>query len=149
MQSWIRSLLMNPSPAQLPATIARELQTQFGVPQVAIKLWDVAAPFAASDFAQGASEAARTAAAALTTPFCGPATGLEAVSWLDEPAAARSVALIALRSQAAQAPFGMLVLASNEPQRFASDMATDFLQNIGELASAALSRLRPSADAKV
>jgi uncharacterized protein YigA (DUF484 family) len=43
----------------------------------------------------------------------------------------------------------MLVLASNEPQRFASDMATDFLQNIGELASAALSRLRPSADAKV
>jgi hypothetical protein len=28
-------------------------------------------------------------------------------------------------------------------------MATDFLQSIGELASAALSRLRPAADAKV
>ena len=70
-------------------------------------------------------EAARTAAAALTAPFCGPATGLEAVSWLDEPAAARSVALIALRTQPGQAPFGMLVLASGEPQRFASDMATD------------------------
>jgi len=148
MQNWMRSLLMTPAPEQLPATIARELQNQFGVPQVAIKVWDVAGPFAAHDFALGASEAARTAAAALAMPFCGPAAGLEAVSWLDDPAAARSVALIALRTQPGQAPFGMLVLASGEPQRFASDMATDFLQSIGELASAALSRLHHPAAGK-
>jgi len=42
MQNWMRSLLMTPAPEQLPATIARELQTQFAVPQVAIKVWDVA-----------------------------------------------------------------------------------------------------------
>jgi uncharacterized protein YigA (DUF484 family) len=35
-----------------------------------------------------------------------------------------------------------LVLASSDRDRFQSDMATDFLQRIGELASAALSRLR-------
>ena len=133
----------------LPHTIADHIQHDFMVPQVAIKVWDVAAPFATHDFALGASEAARTAAAALSAPFCGPAAGLEAVSWLDEPAAARSVALIALRTQPGQAPFGMLVLASGEPQRFASDMATDFLQSIGELASAALSRLHHPAAGKV
>ena len=39
--------------------------------------------------------------------------------------------------------FGMLVLASPDPQRFQSGLATDFLERIAELASAALSRLRP------
>jgi uncharacterized protein YigA (DUF484 family) len=36
----------------------------------------------------------------------------------------------------------LLVLASGDAQRFAPDMGTDFLERIGELASAALSRLR-------
>ncbi|MBP8061801.1 MAG: DUF484 family protein, partial [Polaromonas sp.] len=67
--------------------------------------------------------------------------------WLDEPAAAQSVALIALRTDAAAAPFGLLVLASPEANRFASGMGTDFLQRIGELASAALSRLHGPAAA--
>jgi uncharacterized protein len=40
--------------------------------------------------------------------------------------------------------FGLLVLASSDGQRFASDMGTDFLERIGELTSAALSRLRPA-----
>ena len=39
--------------------------------------------------------------------------------------------------------FGMLVLASPDPQRFQAGFATDFLERIAELASAALSRLRP------
>ncbi|MEY3460876.1 MAG: hypothetical protein RLZZ03_529 [Pseudomonadota bacterium] len=147
MQSWTRQMLLASVARELPGIITRELQTQFQVPQVAIKVWDVAAPFAAEDFALGVSPAARDAAAALTAPFCGPAAGLEAVSWLDEPAAAQSVALIALRKDASAAPFGLLVLASPEADRFASGMGTDFLQRIGELASAALSRLQGPAAA--
>ena len=147
MQSWTRQMLLASVARELPGIITRELQTQFQVPQVAIKVWDVAAPFAEDDFAQGVSDAARDAAAALTAPFCGPAAGLEAVSWLDEPAAAQSVALIALRKDASAAPFGLLVLASPEADRFASGMGTDFLQRIGELASAALSRLQEPAAA--
>ena len=38
--------------------------------------------------------------------------------------------------------FGMLVLASMDAQRFHGGMGTDFLARIGEVASAALSRLR-------
>jgi hypothetical protein len=39
----------------------------------------------------------------------------------------------------------MLVLASPDPERFQDGMGTDFLERIGELAGAALSRLRPAA----
>jgi uncharacterized protein len=55
-----------------------------------------------------------------------------------------SVALIALRDpQAGDAAdvFGLLVLGSPDPRRFHDGMATDFLTQIGALASAALSRL--------
>jgi uncharacterized protein YigA (DUF484 family) len=38
------------------------------------------------------------------------------------------------------------VLASPDPERFSASMGTDFLERIGELAGAALSRLRPMAD---
>jgi hypothetical protein len=65
------------------------------------------------------------------------------VSWLDEPAEAKSLALIALREEPGAPSFGMLVLASPDARRFQADMGTDFLERIGELASAALSRLRP------
>jgi uncharacterized protein YigA (DUF484 family) len=146
MQTWVLSLLMTPLARDLPDTIAQELQAQFLIPQAAIKVWEVAAPFLDSDFAAGVSDDARSFAASLSTPFCGLNAGLEAVNWLPEPAAAKSVALIALRSGAAPQAFGLLVLASPDAARFTSGMGTDFLQRIGELASAALSRLRSSAD---
>jgi len=37
--------------------------------------------------------------------------------------------------------FGLLVLGSSDPQRFAAGMATDFLSEIGATASAALACL--------
>ena len=147
MQSWMLSLLMTPAARDLPDAIAQELQTQFQIPQAAIKVWDVAASFSDCDFATGVSDDARSFAASLSTPFCGLNAGLEAAKWLPEPAAAKSVALIALRPGAATQAFGLLVLASPDGERFTSGMGTDFLQRIGELASAALSRLRSPADA--
>jgi uncharacterized protein YigA (DUF484 family) len=38
--------------------------------------------------------------------------------------------------------FGLLVLASPDPHRFHSGMGTDFLARIGELVSAATSRMK-------
>jgi uncharacterized protein YigA (DUF484 family) len=46
---------------------------------------------------------------------------------------------------ATQEAFGMLVLASTDPQRFDADMGTDFLAQIGDLAGAAMTRLLPQA----
>jgi len=143
---WARSLLLVQSSRALPATLVAELQGQFMVPQVALKVWEVDERYAHEPFAQGVSEDARTFAASLTQPYCGVNSGIEAATWLGDPGTAMSIALIPLRVGAVSAPgpaFGMLVLASPDPQRFQSGLATDFLERIAELASAALSRLRP------
>ena len=143
---WARSLLLVQSTRALPATLVSELQSQFMVPQVALKVWDVDARYAQDPYAQGVSEDARTFASSLTQPYCGVHSGIEAVRWLDEPNAAMSIALVPLRPGAmngAGPAFGMLVLASPDPQRFQAGLATDFLERIAELAAAALSRLRP------
>lgn len=143
---WAQSLLLVQSTRALPATLVAELHKQFMVPQVALKVWDVDARYGEEPFAQGVSEDARSFASSLTQPYCGMSSGLEPVGWLDDPATAMSIALIPLRPGAVNGPapaFGMLVLASPDPQRFESGLATDFLERIAELASAALSRLRP------
>jgi uncharacterized protein len=142
---WAKSLLLVTSTRALPATLVAELQSQFMVPQVALKVWDVDARYAEEPFATGVSEDARSFASSLTQPFCGVVSGLEAVGWLEEPDTAMSLALIPLRPGALSGPgpaFGMLVLASPDPQRFQSGMGTVFLERIAELASAALARLR-------
>jgi len=43
-----------------------------------------------------------------------------------------------------QVPFGLLVLASPDGQRFRSGIGTDFLEHLAELCSAAFSALLPS-----
>jgi uncharacterized protein YigA (DUF484 family) len=142
---WARSLFLTVNPAEIPGEIIREIKDQFSVPQVGLRIWGVAEGFASVAAAQPVSDDAKVFASSLNEPFCGLNTGFEAVGWLEEPGGVSSLALIPLRSGTAGsvAPaFGMLVLASSDPQRFNSGMGTDFLARIGEIASAALSRLR-------
>ncbi|AMO24241.1 DUF484 family protein [Ramlibacter solisilvae] len=145
LHRWARKLFQVPSARELPASLVEEIQSQFMVPQAAIKVWDVDGAHAGEGFAQGVSEDTRTFASSLTQPYCGVNSGFEAVQWLPDPAMALSIVLIPLREGAASGAgpaFGMLVLASPDPQRFGAGMGTDFLERIAELASAALSRLR-------
>jgi uncharacterized protein YigA (DUF484 family) len=142
---WARDLFLTTDLQALPGQIAEEIQHQFLVPQVGIKVWDVAPEFAAANFALGVSDDAKLFASSLMEPYCGLNTGFEAISWLPEPQAAISLAILPLRAGlvGSTAPaFGMLVLASPDAQRFNNTMGTDFLERIAELASAALSRLR-------
>jgi uncharacterized protein YigA (DUF484 family) len=151
-------------PYALPRTIATGLRDIFDVPQAALRVWDVAEPYAQADFARHVGEEVRIFANSLTTPYCGANTGFEAAQWLapsvaavsDEGAAGHaasesahateSIALLALRDPEGkeEAPtFGLLVMGSADARRFHDGMATDFLTQIGALASAALSRLLP------
>jgi uncharacterized protein YigA (DUF484 family) len=142
---WARTLFLAADPLALPALISTEIAEQFSVPQVGIKVWGVAPQFAYADFASGVSEDAKVFASSLMEPFCGVNTGFEAVSWLPEPQAVTSLAILPLRMGlvgSATPAFGMLVLASPDAQRFNSAMGTDFLGRLAELASAALTRLR-------
>ncbi|QHE87847.1 DUF484 family protein [Hydrogenophaga sp. BPS33] len=143
LQRWTRELLLTREARDLPAVAVRAITEHFLVPQVAIRAWGVAPEFADEPFAQGASEDVKAFADSLMRPYCGGNPGLEAAQWLEDPAGAVSLALIPLRAGLAPQAFGLIVLASADSSRFAPDMGTDFLEGIGELTGAALSRLRP------
>ncbi len=138
--AWTQSLLLARHAPDLPRTLADGLQSQFNVPQVTLRLWDLAPGFEARWFTAGVSDDARIFANSLLAPYCGSNHGFEAVRWLDDGAAVQSTAILPLRSGGAA--FGLLILGSHDARRFTSDMATDFLIHIGETASAALAALR-------
>lgn len=141
-----RTLLLNNNLQALPQLIADELANQFSVPQVGIKVWGVTPAYASCSFAKGVSDDAKLFASSLTEPFCGANAGLEAINWLPEPQAAVSLAILPLRGQTTasgvEPAFGLLVLASPDAQRFSSNMGTDLLERLAQLASAALTPLR-------
>ena len=142
---WARELLLTTDVRALPEKITHDIQNQFAVPQVGLRVWGVAAEHVDQSFAMGVSDDAQVFASSLMEPFCGLNTGFEAAGWLADPAAVTSLALIPLRNNVGGAlspAFGMLVLASSDAQRFSSGMGTEFLARIGELASAALARLQ-------
>ena len=151
MQRWVKTLLMTNNARDLPHTMADHIQHDFMVPQVAIKVWDVSEAYQIEPFAQGVTDPIKEFAANLATPYVGINQNFDVVQWLDEPDAAQSVAIIALRATrpedtpqtaAAQPVIGLLVLASPDPERYYEGMGTTIIERMGDLASAALSHLR-------
>jgi uncharacterized protein len=145
LHRWTRSIMLTVSPDDLPVVLVAELKREFLIPQAGIRVWGAAEAFSARPFATGASDDVQSFASSLTLPYCGLNSGFEAVRWLDEPASVMSMAMVPLRVESEGAAFGLLVLGSPDPTRFAADMGTDFLLRIGELASAGLMRLLPAA----
>ena len=140
-QRWTRSLLLARNDVDLPHLLVEGMKTTFSVPQVTLRLWNVATDFSHAWFAAPVSEDARLFAGSLSGPFCGKNDDFEAASWLDDGASVKSIAMLPLRIGAASGVFGIVVLGSADPQRFTAEMATDFLISIGETSSAALSCL--------
>lgn len=122
--------------ATLLAAIYFNLREDFAVPHAALRVWLGAADH--PEFSP-VSDAVQAFAAELDHPYCGQKNGLEAVAWLGESAPhVRSVAFLPLRDKSET--FGLLLLASEDPQRFYAEMGTVYLSRIGELVSAALMR---------
>jgi uncharacterized protein len=140
-QSWTRSLLLARNDVDLPHVLINGLQTIFAVPHATLRIWGVAEEFSHTWFAAPVSDDARLFSGSLHTPFCGPNNDFEAASWLDDAPAIHSIAILPLRISASRDAFGLLVLGSPDPARFAADMATDFLSKIGETTAAALTCL--------
>ena len=138
----MRSLLRTQDAAALPSTLTAQLQHEFMIPQVALRVWDVGSAFSGESFAREVGEEVRSFASGLAAPYCGVNTGFEAARWLEESHTIQSVAMIPLR-EAAGRVVGLMVLGSPDPTRYSADMGTEFLSRLGELASAALTRLRP------
>jgi hypothetical protein len=143
LHRFTRAILLAGSPGALPAVLIDTLKHEFMIPQAALRMWGADEAYAALPFTQGASEDTRSLASSLSLPYCGLNSGFEAAAWLDDAATVLSIALIPLRAEADEPAFGLLVLGSPDPTRYGAEMGTEFLQRIGEVASASLTRLLP------
>jgi hypothetical protein len=142
LHQWLLPLLREPSPQELPRLITETMEKVFMVPQVTLRVWQVAPAWMQHPFAQGCGEDVQSFASSLPQPFVGRNPGLDVAKLLPDPHAAQSLALIPLREHGEIRAFGLLLLASYDAQRFQDDMEVDFLVRIGEVVSAALHRLR-------
>lgn len=122
------------------AVLSHTLKEDFGVPQVAMRLWsDVPPDVQLAEFAS-TSEGVREYADRLRAPYCGPEAALESHEWFGVEAAPKSFAYLPLRTQTT---FGMLALASDDAYRFHAGMGTVYLLRLAELASVAIARFLP------
>lgn len=142
LHRWMLAILQSPTAASLPEVLVSTLQHEFMIPQAAVRLWSLDSGFEVQSFAQGVSDDVRAFASSLAQPYCGLNSGFEATRWLDDAATVLSTALIPLRAEGQADAFGLLVLGSPDPTRYSADMGTEFLSRVGDIASAALSRLR-------
>ncbi|MEY4765802.1 MAG: hypothetical protein RI907_2475 [Pseudomonadota bacterium] len=143
LHRWVRSVMLCHADAQLADTLIDRLKYEFMVPQAAVRMWDtdkqtVRADLAYLDACQTVSADVRSFAASLSQPYCGLNNGFEAAKWLEDPNATASMALIPLHHGGAT--FGLLVLASPDPTRYSNEMGLTFLDLLGNLTAAALSR---------
>jgi len=143
--AWTQALLVSKGGAAMARDLADGLRTHFIVPQVTLRLWNVAPEHAGEWFAQGVSDDARIFANSLRAPYCGPNNDFEAVRWLDDAESIRSTDIrpstVAPWCRA-PASFGLLVLGSPDPARFTTAMSTDFLVHIAATSTTALAPLR-------
>ncbi|KAG1246556.1 hypothetical protein G6F65_020622 [Rhizopus arrhizus] len=138
---WCSRLLSENDAQRVPGEIALGLAEQFELNHVALRLWNLS-ELPATGYGEPVSQDVRTFTDSLKTPYCGTDTAFEAAGWLDSTP--KSLALVPLRLAAAGAAVGLLVLGSDDPERFTPEMGTAFLESIGQLASAALHRLNPA-----
>jgi len=135
---WCQQLLAADA-ARLPELIAPTLVAQFGLQDAALRVWQSEAM---PETDAPVSADIRRYAESLMAPYCGNDVTLANIApimtWFAHRPA--SFALIALRHEPQTPAFGLLALGSDDPQRFVTDMATDFLADVGQLASAVLAR---------
>ena len=123
------------------AVLYHSLKEDFGVPQVAARLWgkvpeqsylpELAATSAGDPPLRRPAGRSRTAA---------PSRAFESREWFEDGDALQSFAFLPLRT--AQT-FGVLALGSPDPQRFHPGMGTLYLTRLAELASVATARFLP------
>lgn len=141
LHRWTRAVMLTHDPERLAPVLLHDLQHQFMIPQAAVRVWGVAPAFAALPCAEEVSDDVRIFATSLVAPYCGTNSGFEAAKWFENADSVMSLALIPLRPDRQHQAFGLLALGSPDPTRYTPDMGVEFLQQVGDIAGAALTRL--------
>ena len=137
---WCARMLAEQSPLRLPGEITLGLAEHFNLQEIGLRLWGLDLP--AEGVGDPVPDDVRVFADSLAAPYCGTDTQFAAAAWLAAKPA--SLAIVALRNGPKEPAFGLLVLGSDDPDRFAPEMGTAFLETVARLASAALQRLIPA-----
>ena len=118
-------------------TLEGQLTENFEVPHVTMRLWpNYKAQSPSRDEFTPTNQELQGFAHAMSVPYCGQHAVYETHRWFGESAPQlKSFAMVPLRHGAT---FGLLVMASEDAERFYPEMGTLYVQRIGELASAAL-----------
>lgn len=145
--------------AEAVRVLNTHLSGSFAVPHVAVRIWgvgggttagpadpesDVEPVSAGPEEFLPVSPTIKAFAGSIHRPYCGTANGQEAVALFGERGShIRSLAQIPLREDGVEggACFGLLVLASEEVERFYPDMGVMFLTRIGDMAASTLLRV--------
>jgi uncharacterized protein len=118
--------------------LIESMKTDFAIPQAAVRWWDGKGPTQSKHTAfEPTSDGMQDYVSGLRAPYVGPLAAHESKEWLPPGFQATSFAYVPLRTQVCS---GVLMLASEDSQRFASDMATDVLTRLGEFATVSIER---------
>lgn len=122
------------------------LRESFAVPHTVLRVWDMTSEVPLLPEFDEASTDIHTLAESLAHPYCGFHISDEIRNWFGEDAARlRSFAMVGLRTQRT---IGLLVMGSEDQQRFYPEMGTIYLTRLGELVSASLGRLADEAESR-
>lgn len=113
------------------------LREDFDVPHVALRIWGMDAGGADLPEFSPVGENEIEIADSLLQPHCGHHIAPELLAWFGDGEHLRSFALVPISGEHAR---GLLVLASEDPQRFSPDIGILHLKRLGEWMAAALSR---------
>lgn len=115
----------------LLSSLDRHLKEGFAVPHHALRIWNTPE--------LPVSDSLKSDVETQMHPSCGGLRHEEAMEWFGEAAThLKSFAAIPLRGEHT---VGLLVLASEDPKRFYPEMGTLYLDRLGQLIGAALTRL--------
>jgi uncharacterized protein YigA (DUF484 family) len=122
------------------AVLYHSLKEDFAVPQVAARLWGKVPEQSYLPELAATSPEVRSYAEHLGAPYCGSAAAFDTRDWFEGGEGLASFAYLPLRTVHT---FGLLALASGDPERFHPGMGTLYVTRLAELASVAAARFLP------
>jgi uncharacterized protein len=135
VQSFALEIMAKREPYLVGDAILEGLREGFKIPYVSMRLWGYSLGEENSAWRQPVLAELQTFAVGMSHPVCGHHPIYEVNRWFGEDAPRlKSYALAPLGHPA----FGLLVLASEEPERFYPEMGTLFLGRLAALAAAAI-----------
>ena len=134
------ALFASPDLETTLAVLDHSLKEDFAVPEVASRLWGRVPEQSYLPQLAATSAEVRGWADALAQPQCGTEAPFETREWFEQGEGLKSFAFLPLRTQHT---FGVLALASPDPERYRAGVGTVYLVRLAELASVATARYLP------